>query len=282
MRMILAPVHGAPAEGGKQETEKDFESVLDSAAIARKPYLVLDDCKNLQSQALNRFVTSPVHECRLFHSQRLATIPKITQVLATGNRLTVSADLDRRALVIDLFEPGDATARTFKKAITTAWLFSDATRARFLAALWYIVRHWSEKGMPSMEEHVKPSFEDWTALIGGIVTSFGMTNPCTPRTSASGGDDSTRALLIVIASIVGETALDMPPTLTTDDIIERATADAQLEVITAAKEPKRAIGHKMSALKGRHLTDTQGRSFEFGKRDAAKGARYPITFLNPS
>lgn len=282
MRMILAPVHGAPAESGKPETEKDFESVLDSAAIARKPYLVLDDCRNLQSQALNRFVTSPVHECRLFHSQRLATIPKITQVLATGNGLTVSADLDRRALVVDLFEPGDATARTFKKPITTAWLFSDTTRSRFLAALWSIVRRWRDAGMPMMDEHVKPSFEDWTALIGGIVTCWEMTNPCTPRTSASGGDESTRALLIVIAALVGDAPLEMPPVLTTDDIIDRATADAQLEVITAAKEPKRAIGHKMSALKGRHLTDSQGRAFEFGKRDAAKGARYPITFLNPT
>lgn len=282
MRMILAPVHGAPAESGKPETEKDFESVLDSAAIARKPYLVLDDCRNLQSQALNRFVTSPVHECRLFHSQRLATIPKITQVFATGNGVTVSIDINRRALVVDLFEPGDATARTFDKAITTAWLFSDATRARFLAALWSVVRRWRDAGMPTLDEYVKPSFEDWTALIGGIVTCSGMANPCMPRTSASGGDESTRALLIVIASIVGEAPLEMPPTLTTDDIIERATADAQLEVITASKEPKRAIGHKMSALKGRHLMDSQGRAFEFGKRDAAKGARYPITFLNPS
>ena len=227
-------------------------------------------------------MTSPVHECRLFHSQRLATIPKITQVLATGNGLTVSADLDRRALVIDLFEPGDATARTFKNAITTGWLFSDATRARFLAALWFIVRRWRDGGMPLMTEQVKPSFEDWTALVGGIVMSIGVTNPCTPRTSASGGDESTNALKIVIASIVGEAALDEILVLTTDLIIERAAADGQLEVITTAKDPKRSIGHKMSGLKGRHLTDGQGRSFEFGKRDAAKGARYPITFLNLS
>jgi len=282
MRMILAPVHGAPAEAGKPETEKDFETLLDSTALARKPYLVLDDCKSIHSQALNRWVTSPLHECRLFHSQRLATIPKSNQVLSTGNGLTISEDLERRALVIDLFEPGEATARTFKKAITPSWLFSDATRARFLAALWFLVRRWRESGMPLMEEHVKPSFEEWSEIVGGIVTSFGMPNPFTPRNVASGGDESTRALKLVIAALVGEADMTAPPMLTTDDILERAAADAQLEIITTAKDPKRSLGHKMSALKGRHLVDSQGRSFEFGKRDAAKGARYHITFLNPA
>jgi hypothetical protein len=282
MRMILAPVHGAPAEAGKPETEKDFESVLDSTAIARKPYLVLDDCKSIHSQALNRFVTSPVHECRLFHSQRLATVPKMTQVVCTGNGLTISADLERRALVIDLFEPGEATARTFKNAITPSWLFCDATRARFLAALWFLVRRWRDAGMPIMDEHVKPSFEEWTGLVGGVLTSFGMANPCAPRRAAGGGDESTRALMIVIASLVGEADMAAPPILTTDAILERATADAQLEIITAAKDFRKSLGHKMSALKGRHLVDTQGRLFEFGRRDAAQGARYPITFLNAS
>lgn len=280
MRMILAPVHGAPAEAGKPETEKDFETLLDSTALARKPYLVLDDCKSIHSQALNRFVTSPVHECRLFHSQRLATVPKVTQVMATGNGLTISEDLDRRSLVIDLFEPGEATARTFKKAITPSWLFCDATRARFLAALWFLVRRWCDSGMPMMGEHVKPSFEEWTEIVGGIVTSFGMPNPCAPRNAASGGDESTRALKLVIAALVGEAHRGEPPILTTDDILGRAATDAQLEIITTAKDPKRSLGHKMSALKGRHLIDTQGRSFEFGKRDASRGARYPITFLN--
>jgi hypothetical protein len=282
MRMILSPVHGAPAEAGKPETEKDFESVLDSTAIARKPYLVLDDCKSIHSPALNRFVTSPRHECRLFHSQRLATVPKITQVLATGNGLTISTDLERRALVIDLFEAGVAADRKHKRPITPSWLFSDATRSRFLAALWFVVRDWRDRGMPLMKEHVKPSFEEWTELVGGIVTSLGLPNPCTPRDNASGGDESTRALKIVIAAIVGEADRDKPPILSTDDILERAEADEQLEVITTAKVPKNSLGHKMKKLKGRHLVDSQGRSFEFGKRDASQGARYPITFLKQS
>jgi len=282
MRMILAPVHGAPAEAGKPATEKDFETLLDSTAIARKPYLVLDDCKNIHSPAFNRFQTSPIHECRLYYSQHLGKYKKVTQSFATGNSLNITADLERRALVIDLFEPGDATARTFKKDITPTWLFSDATRSRFLSALWFLVRHWRERGMPLMGEHVKPSFEEWTELVGGIVTCLGLPSPCAPRNAASGGDESTHALKLVIAALVGEAEIDEPPIFTTDDILERAEAESQLEIITTAKFPKNSLGHKMKALKGRHLVDSQGRSFEFGKRDASTGARYPITFLNQS
>ncbi len=283
MRLALAPVHGAPAENGKPETEAEFEKVLDAAALARKPFLVLDDCKSIHSQALNRFVTSPVHECRRMHSQSMATVAKSCQVFLTGNSLTISEDLDRRAVVIDLFEPGEATARTFKKAITPAWLFSDATRARFLAALWHFVKAWRDAGMPNLPEHAKPSFEDWTGIIGGIVTSFGMANPFAPRQAETGGDEATRALHLVIGLMVGEAPAEIPVTLTTQEILDRADTEGQTEIIVGfGKDPKKSLGWRLKKLRGRHLLDSQRRAFEFGKRDMSAGAKYPITFLSPA
>ena len=282
MRIVLAPVYGAPAESGKPETEAELEKVLDSAAIARKPFLVLDDCKSIHSQALNRFVTSPVHECRLMHSQRMATVPKVTQVFATGNGLTISADLDRRALVIDLFEPGEAAARSFSREITPGWLFSAETRARVLAALWALVRGWRDEGMPMMQQHRRGSFEEWSGLIGGIVTSYhSLANPFAPRLVEMGGDESTRALKIVLAQIVGAHDEAEPLELNTAGILEHAETIGLVEVIAGwAKDPKKSLGHKLKALKGRHLQDTQGRFYEFGKRDIASGAKYVVRFLD--
>ena len=280
MRIALAPVHGPPSEGGKPATEKDFERVLDSAALARKQFLVLDDCGSIHSQALNRFVTSPIHECPLMYSQRLGTIPKVTQVFATGNGLTISPDLDRRALVIDLFEPGEAAARSFAKEITPGWLFSPDTRARFLAALWELVRRWQDEGSPMMKENRRGSFEEWSALIGGIVIACGMANPFTPRNAENGGDEAGRALNLVIGHLVGEAPLAVPPVLTTGEILDRAEADGMLEVIVGfAKDPKKALGWKLKKLKGRYLIDSQRRAFEFGRRELAGGAGYAITFL---
>jgi hypothetical protein len=280
MRAALAPVHGPPAESGKPESESEFEKVLDSAAIARKPFLVLDDCKNLHSQALNRFVTSPVHECRLMHSQRMATVSKRTQVLATGNGLSISEDLDRRALVVDLFEANEAAKRNFKKEITPNWLFSHTTRARMLAALWSLVRNWRDEGMPEIKEYRRGSFEEWSGLIGGIVVACGMTNPFTPRKVELGGDEAGRALNLVIGELVGETVTGAPPDLTTGDILDRAEAKGVLDVIVGyAKDPKKALGWRLKKLRGRHLRDSQHRSFEFGRRELAAGAKYPIRFL---
>ena len=280
MRMALAPVHGPPAEGGKPESENELEKVLDTAAIARKPFLVLDDCRSIHSHALNRFVTSPVHECRLMHSQKMATVSKVSQVIATGNCLTVTEDLNRRALVIDLFEAGDAGNRVFTREITTAWLFSHKNRARFLAALWALVRKWRDDGMKPMKEHRRGSFEEWSGVVGGIVLSCGLTNPFSPRQTESGGDESGRALALVIGMIVGEGLIETPPVLTTGDILDRAEAEGMLDVIVGfAKEPKKSLGHRLKKLKGRHLLDSQRRSFEFGKRDFAAGAKYPIRFL---
>jgi hypothetical protein len=240
----------------------------------------LDDCRSIHSQALNRFVTSPVHECRLMHSQRMAMVPKVTQVFATGNGLAISEDLDRRALVVDLFEAGEAAGRSFAKEITSGWLVAPDTRARFLAALWALVRHWRDKGKPSMKEHRRGSFEEWSGVIGGMVIACGMTNPFTPRKAENGGDEAGRALILVIARLVGEAPLAVPPVLTTANILDRAEADGLVEgIVGFAKDPKKALGWRLKKLRGRHLMDTERRAFEFGRRELAAGASYSIRFL---
>lgn len=278
MRMILAPVFGPPAESGKPETDGELEKILDTAAIARKPYLVLDDCKSLSSQALNRFVTSPVHECRLYHSQRMAVIPKVTQVFATGNALVVSEDLDRRAMVIDLFEPGEAARRTFRREITPSWLFTAETRGRFLSAMWAFVKRWQAMGRPMLAEHRRGSFEDWTALVGGIVTAAGLANPFKPRQVESGGDESGRALKLVLGRLAGELSDD--DSLSTSDILTRAESDDLIEIITGgAKDPRKSLGWRLRRLRGRTFIDSKGRQFEFGRREVAAGASYPIRFV---
>lgn len=280
MRITLAPVHGAPAESGKPETEKEFESLLDAAAMARKPYLILDDCKSIHSNALNRFITSPVHENRVYYSQRLTCSTKTTQVFASGNGLNITEDLERRSLIVDFFEPGEIAGRKFDREITPSWLFSKETRARFLAALWAMVRKWRDAGMPLLSEHRRASFEEWTGIIGGIVTANEIRNPFVPRAVSSGGDEATRALILVIARLVGDCATEEPPVLTTSDILEAAEAGEFLELIVGgAKDARKALGWRLKRLRGRQLLDTQNRAFEFGRRELTEGAKYAVRFL---
>ena len=158
------------------------------------------------------------------HTQNLPDVLKVTQVFVTGNGLTLTKDLEDRSLVVDLFEPGEANNRRFKKPITTEWLRKKENRSRILGALWALVRMWRDAGMPRMK-NVRPSFEEWSAVIGGIVMTCGLDNAFAPRKAESGGDEAGRALRLVIGRIVGEAPLEIPPVLTTGDILDRAEAE---------------------------------------------------------
>lgn len=283
-RIALCPVHGWVPEGGRPDTESELEKVLDSAAMARKPFLLLDDVANLKSQALNRFATSPAHECRRMHSQALVTAPKVTQVFLTGNGLTITEDLERRAVIVDLFDSGKSIARTFPKGkqLTNEQLANDSMRARFLAALWSLVRNWHARGMPSGNGR-KPSFEEWARVIGGIVAAAAPTlaDPFGERKTLAGGDEATRSLELVLAQLVGGYAVADEPRLTPKEILEAAESADLVESITSfAKDPLKSLGWKLKKIRGRVYTDSKGRAFEFGKRDIGTGAAYPITFID--
>ncbi len=280
MRMALAPVYGAPAEDSKPGNE-ELRKKLDIAAMDRKPYLVLDDVSSLHSHDLNRFTSSPVHEARVLGQSRNVVCENVTQVFATGNQLTLAEDLVRRSLVVDLFEPGKAVERTFEKELTPDWLFMPETRAKFLAALWSIVSGWNEAGRPYDPEVRHTSAPVWASVIGGIVHHFQpKLKPFAKRNFDLGGDESgaaLEALLCAIASDVPDTGAEYK----NSELIELADEKGLLEAIAGhAKDPRKALGHRLKRMRGRQFTDEQGRRFEFGHRSKSFGAVYPIRFLD--
>ncbi|MDA7888275.1 hypothetical protein N9A86_02690 [Akkermansiaceae bacterium] len=281
MRMALAPVHGEPAESTKPNNE-ELRKILDIAALNRKPYLVLDDVAFLNSNELNRFTNSPVHEPRILGQSRTETRYNVTQVLVTGNQLSLAEDLVRRSLVVDLFEAGKATERTFEKELTPDWLCLSENRAKFLAALWAIVREWNKNGRPACKEARHTSASQWASVIGAIVHHLNpKLKPFAKRTFSLGGDESGAALEALVCGL----ASGLPKEgreFRTADLIEEAEALNLLEAIAGhAKDPRKTIGHKVAKLRGRVFTDSQGRRFEFGKLNKSFGAVYPIRFLKP-
>ncbi len=279
MRMALAPVHGEPAESTKPNNE-ELRKILDIAALNRKPYLALDDVASLHSNELNRFTNSPVHEPRILGQSRTETRFNVTQVFTSGNQLTLAEDLVRRSLVVDLFEPGKATERTFEKELTPDWLCLPETRAQFLAALWAIVREWNENGRPAFKEARHTSASQWAQVVGAIVHNLNpKLKPFAKRTFSLGGDESGAALEALICAL----ASNLPTSgaeFTSAELIDKAEELNLLEAIAGhAKDMRKAIGHKVKRLRGRVFTDASGRRFEFGKRDKSFGAVYPIRFL---
>ena len=279
---MLAPVHGRVADDAKPKSDEELRNVLDAVALAAAPYLVLDDAANLHSHDLNRFITSPVHEPRVKGFSRRVRCPNVTQVFATGNGLNLTEDLDRRALVVDLFDPCKAAERAVLDPLTNTFIFSNTYRAAACAAQWAIFRHWRDAGFPQSPEARKPTFEHYAALTGSALVCAGTANPHGPRECQSGGDDAGRALETAVCRCAG--AVDKGSELTTDDILDRLREDGTLDVaVPFAKSDlgqRQSLGHKLRKLCGRIFTDARGRRFEFGQRTAAAGSRYTLHFLD--
>ena len=278
----LSPVHGEIEDDSKPKDDGEMRSVLAAASLAGAPYIVLDDAANLHSHDLNKFITSPVHVPRVLGVSKRVRCPNLTQVFATGNALSLTSDLDRRSLVVDLFDPGKATDRPVRNPLTTEFVFSPDYRRAACGALWALVRHWNEAGRPVCRDARKPSFEAYAALVGSLVVACGFANPFTARECSSGGDEASRALERCIAALAGDAILG--DSLSTDEVLGALReADTLDLVVPYAKNDlgqRQAVGHKLRKLRGRELTDSRGRRFEFGKRDSAPGARYTLHFLD--
>ena len=277
---VVKKIERTPAEKSKPSND-ELSKILDIAAMDGSQYLVLDDCSSLHSNALNQFITSHVHEARILGQSRNVKREIVTQVFATGNQLSLAEDLVRRSLVVDLFCAGKAPDRTFDELITDEWLFLTETRSRFLAALWAIVSSWNEAGLPHDSEVRSSSASMWASVIGSLVNHLNpKLKPFAKRTYDMGGDESgaaLEALLIAMASDVPDSGAEYKPS----DVIDEAEERGLLETICGyAKDPRKALGHKVKKMRGRQFTDSHGRRFEFGKRDASYGAVYPIRFMN--
>jgi hypothetical protein len=92
-------------------------------------------------------------------------------VFITGNGCTVSPDLRRRSLFVELFmEEERAEDRKFQRTLDDVALL--AIRANILGALWALVREWDAAGRPR-PSRTHSSFPRWAEIIGGIVEFAG-------------------------------------------------------------------------------------------------------------
>jgi hypothetical protein len=81
--------------------------------------------------------------------------------------------------------------------------------------------------------------------------------------------------------VAGEvTDTENPPEYRPRELADKADALGLLDaIIPYAKDQSKALGQRLKLQRGRHYRDTEGRLFEFGKREVSAGAVYPIRFL---
>lgn len=179
VKIQVVPVFGSFAASSKPTNEEEMSKLLLAAVIEGRRYIVFDNIKeHLDSASLEGFLTSPTWSGRILGSSKTFDSGKNTVVFATGNACTVSPDMRRRSLFVELFMKEErAEERRFSRTMDVSYLLQN--RAPILNALWAFVQHWDTNGRPaSTLSH--SSFPEWAKVIAGIVESAGYSSPITP------------------------------------------------------------------------------------------------------
>ena len=164
-----------------EDQEAKLIETLNSLAIVGVPYVLFDNVdwgsKPVRSQYLDQWISGEEWSFRKLHTNAMAAPQLRAVTLMTGNTLRVSPDIQRRALMTDLWNPQSAAERVLPP---DAVLFdgdffrSEARRKEGLAALWSIVKEWDQAGRPLKDGKLLATFESWSRVVPQIVWHAGQ------------------------------------------------------------------------------------------------------------
>lgn len=281
--LCLTPTWGMAAGAPDCKNEDDAIKALQAALISRRPFYVLDDVPVLASGTINMIATTNEVEGRKLGGLDMFSTRNKMQIFATGNNIGTTADVERRALICDLFLATAATKRKFASPLNKKSLATPTWRADLLRLMHSMVRNWADAGCPELvPPDAKPTFETYATIVGSIMVHNGFGNPFTERRySGAGGDLIGRTIQRLLAYIAANLipAESSSETFKLAKIVEIADANDWLQTITGGKSPLHSMGKRLEGLRGQKLYDENGRPFEFGKRETAGQSAYTFTIL---
>lgn len=206
--MCIYPIYGT-ADPLTYADNDEFTKKLDTWAQANELYAFLDDVGGLvKNNDLNRWITSPTWSGRVMHSQKTFSVYNQKLTLLTGNQATLSEDLTRRSLMVDLWSSELATDRQnrLEKIIDAEWLSKPTNRGDILSALFAMVRYWVTEGKAEHYKTSLPSFEGWARVIPAIVVKAGFACPLEkPTVQDAGGKQQVEFLRLLEAAVADYT-----------------------------------------------------------------------------
>ena len=149
-------------------------------------------------------------------------------VFVTGNGCTVSSDMRRRSLFVELFmEDERAEDRKFGRVLDDAVLLT--LRPSILAALWALVREWDAAGRPK-PSRTHTAFPRWAEIIGGIVefAGYGCPLECAEIPSAADVDGADMRELVKL--------VDEGKSLTFDEVVNLSRKHGLFERIIGSDD----------------------------------------------
>jgi hypothetical protein len=129
---------------------------------------------DLKADALSRALSSIIWKDRTLGKPDTIEYPQRACWYATGNNLTLNGDIPRRSYLIQLdakmARPWERT--DFKHADINQWVAEN--RGAILAALLTMARAWSLAGRPKGCKKIVGGFDEWVAIVGGILAYAGI------------------------------------------------------------------------------------------------------------
>jgi hypothetical protein len=295
------------AAAAKMKRNEELDKELEAFSRAAVPYIFLDNMYgNLASATLDQLLTSEESMGRSMGSHGVFQARNTAMVLITVNGADLNEDAKRRFVINDLHEKKDSEAREIPFPLTDKVMKSVAWRSRTLAALWSIVRNWYEVRMVYPGKPMR-SFEEFTTLMGSIVMSAGYGDPFERVEIKDGTGPQKQDFDELMAAIVEEMGTLAEQTFTLEDIARLARSrELWIEKIGGIEAGKKltikedGLGKEERGLaedrgymtpnqrgaltfilkpKAEKLFTVNGRTYEFGKREAGRKAKFPVRLL---
>jgi len=189
-QICVVPTLGAMPIASKADDDDEIRKALITAIREGQQVLFFDNIKGrLSSEPLEAFLSAPVFGGRKLGVNENVTGDNLATVFCTGNGMTVSPDMRRRSLFVELhLEVERAENRKFSRVLDLPALLS--MRGKILSALWALVRHWDAKARPGPSRG-HSAFPTWAEVVGGIIEAAGFSCPLsTADVSATADPDS--------------------------------------------------------------------------------------------
>jgi hypothetical protein len=180
--LISWAVHGNRAVKTLEEDKEDeLAKYLDTVCRTHAPYVNFDNIdwggKPIKTALLDTFIQEDEHELRkMGNNTEIGRYVNRTMVLGSGNNITLSRDLGRRSLLVDLWNPMAGSERRLPKEarLIDDEFFQDVNnRKMMLAACWAMVREWDKGGRVQKPGRLLGSFESWARVVPSVVWSTG-------------------------------------------------------------------------------------------------------------
>lgn len=212
-------IGGAAYSDDESENRKQIDGVL----LAGQPAILLDNVTTaLQGARLNEMLTQPSVTVRPLGGSRMVEVPCGAMVLATGNNISIAADMTRRCLLATLDAHAERPELRRFKADPIALV--RANRGRYVAAALTILRAYEVAGRPNAPAPLG-SFADWSSRVRAAIIWCGEVDPVATQTGIRENDPDrcdAEAVFGAWAATIGNRAVGAR------DLIDAALLNADL------------------------------------------------------